>query len=105
MKKEQKNKEPEYIEYEDGTRILLDEDDVPELTEDWFKNAKHGLDGLAELIGEEAVAPLRLRAKPAKKPIRINLDADIADKFRSMGRNWQVQLNGFLHKAIEQGMV
>ncbi len=32
-------KKQEYIEYEDGTRVLLDDDDVPELTDEFFKNA------------------------------------------------------------------
>lgn len=108
MKKKPK-KEEQYIEYEDGTHVLLDEDDTPELTAEWFKNAKHGLDGLSELIGEEAVAPLRKRGRPIivnhKLPVKIRLDADIVATLRATGKGWQTRLNSFLHKAIEQGQL
>lgn len=102
-------KEPKYIEYEDKRRVLLDEDDAPEMSAEWFKNAKYGLDGLAEIIGEEFVAPLRLRGRPIKEDKKISLhlrvDKEIADKFRATGKGWQTRLNAVLHTAIDQGMI
>ncbi|MEK6747257.1 MAG: BrnA antitoxin family protein [Pseudomonadota bacterium] len=102
-------KEPQYIEYENGKKVLLDDDDAPEMSEEWFQNAKHGLDGLAELVGEEFVAPLRLRGRPKKKDKKVSLhlriDKEIADKFRATGKGWQTRLNTVLHNAIDQGML
>lgn len=81
------------------------------LTSKEFKSMKwkHGLDGLAELVGEEFVAPLRLRGRPKKKDKKVSLhlrvDKDIADKFRATGKGWQTRLNAVLHNAIDQGML
>lgn len=102
-------KEPQYIEYENEKKVLLDEDDVPEMPEEWFRNAKHGIDGLAELVGEEFVAPLRSRGRPKKANKKVSLhlriDKDIADKFRATGKGWQTRLNAVLHNAIDQGLL
>lgn len=81
------------------------------LTEAEFKNMKtlYGLDGLAEIMGEEFVAPLRLRGRPRKENKKVSLhllvDFDIADKFRSTGKGWQTRLNSLLRNAVEQGLV
>lgn len=102
-------KKPQYIKYEDGTRVLLDDSDAPEMSTKWFKNAKYGLDGLAEIVGEEFVAPLRQRGRPKvtepKEHVNIRLDAQLVEHFRSTGKGWQTRLNDFLNKSVEQGLV
>jgi uncharacterized protein (DUF4415 family) len=86
------------------------------LTEAEFKRMKkvYGFDGLASIIGEENVAPLRLRAKLTqekstqenkKVSLRLLVDFDIADKFRKTGRGWQTRMNALLRNAVEQGLV
>ncbi len=69
----------------------------------------HGLDGLAELMGEEFVAPLRLRGRPKKDDKKVSLhlrvDKEIADRFRASGRGWQTRINALLLAAMEQGQV
>ncbi len=85
------------------------DDENPEWTENDWKNAKFGLDGLAEIIGEKQVAPLRLRGRPIKENkkilVHLRLDAIVAEKFRATGRGWQTRINALLNRAIEQGQV
>jgi uncharacterized protein (DUF4415 family) len=81
------------------------------LTEAEFRSMKtvYGLDGLASIIGEEHVSPLRLRGRPVaaapKTPVNLRLDANIVKHFRAMGKGWQTKLNDFLRKSVEQGLV
>ncbi len=81
------------------------------LTTAEFKSMKwrHGLDGLASIIGEENVTPLRARGRPIatepKTPVNLRLDAHIVRHFRAMGKGWQTKLNDFLSKSLEQGLV
>lgn len=81
------------------------------LTEDEFRSMKkyYGLDGLAQIIGEEAVAPLRRRGRPKKIDKKVSLhlrvDKEIADTFRAIGKGWQTRMNEVLHQAIEKGMI
>lgn len=102
-------KEPQYIEYENGKRVLLDDDDAPEMSDEWFRKAKYGLDGIAEIMGEEFVAPLRLRGRPKvampKAHVNIRIDADILAVLRKTGKGWQTRLNSALRRAVEQGLV
>lgn len=102
-----KKPEYEYIEYEDGTRVELNEDDAPELSEAWFKDAKHGLDGLAELIGEEAVAPLRARGRPRKsapkRTITIRIAPDLIAAIKASGRGYSQRVEALLRDAVNTG--
>ena len=52
-----------------------------------------------------ALAAFSEKQKSIPKKTSVPIDQDIVDRFCSISENWQVQLNGFLHKAIEQGMV
>lgn len=102
-------KKPEYIEYEDGTKVLLDDDDIPEMGAEWFANAKYGLDGLAELIGEEAVAPLRKMGRPKSQLPKINgtlrLSAEIWQQIKSAGRGYNARVEAVLRDAIARGVL
>ncbi len=100
-------KTPKYIEYENKTRVELSEDDTPELSEEWFKTAKHGLDGLAELIGEAAVAPLRMRGRPRKKDCKqtltIRIPPDLIAAIKNSGRGYGNKIENLLREAIAMG--
>lgn len=91
------------------TDVNLDDDDFPEADAEWFATAKHGLDGLAELIGEEAVAPLRKMGRPKTETPKINgtlrLSAEIWQKIKSAGRGYNARVETILRDAIARGVL
>jgi len=89
--------------------VNLDDDDIPEMGAEWFASAKYGLDGLAELIGEEAVAPLRKMGRPKSESPKINgtlrLSAEIWKKIKSAGRGYNARVEAVLQDAIARGVL
>ena len=75
--------------------------DTP-LTSAEFKRMKtvYGLDGLASIIGEENVAPLRLRGRPKVKTPKVSvtarLDSDVLAALKATGKGWQTLMNDVL---------
>ena len=69
---------------------------------------KQGLDGLAEIMGEDFVAPLRKRGRPKpaipKTPVNLRIDADILSAFKNTGRGWQTKINSLLREAVSHGL-
>ena len=95
----------------DDTLVDFDEDDAPELTEEWFQKAKPFRQFYDEKFGVgsadaflEAVEELRkTRGKqkaPLKERLSIRLDSDIVEHFRGTGRGWQSRLNEALRHSI-----
>lgn len=74
-----------------------------------FKSMKtmYGLDGLASIIGEEAVAPLRQRGRPPvehpKKRITLRLDDRIITALHAIGKGYNARVEKILLNAIEKG--
>jgi len=105
--KKKKGKKPEYIEYEDGTRVLLDDDDVPELTEEDFKQMRP----FKEMHPELYASWQRTRGRPRKRPsarkisIHLRLDPDIAKRLRATGRGWQTRLNAAIRVMMMEHRV
>jgi len=91
----------EYIEYEDGHRVLLDEDDVPELTEEDFARARPLKDANPALY-----AMLNKGGRPRKddtaQPITIRLEPNVEATFRATGKGWQTRINHALSEWIAQ---
>ena len=79
------------------------------LTKAEFKSMKtlYGLDGLASIIGEDAVAPLRLRGRPPvehpKKRITLRLDDRIISALHDIGKGYNARVEKLLLNAIEKG--
>lgn len=79
------------------------------LTSAEFKSMKwaHGFDGLAQIIGEEAVTPLRLRGRPPvekpKKRITLRLDDRIISALHAIGKGYNARVEKLLLSAIKQG--
>lgn len=80
----------------------LIDDDAPEATAEWFRQARPAAEVLPELFGQ-AVAQELLKPKRGRPPIanrkghvNIRLDADILSAFKSTGRGWQTRVNGAL---------
>lgn len=101
--------EKEYVTYESGNRVELAEDDSPPITDKEFDGMekRYGLDGLASILGEAAVAPLRKGGRPTKEvkkvPLYLRVDPEIAQKLRGSGKGWQTRLNQTLHELMDEG--
>lgn len=65
---------------------MLDEDidysDIPELDDDFFKNAK-------------------VVISPGKKPVALRLDADVLEWMKAQGKGYQSRINAILRAYYE----
>jgi uncharacterized protein (DUF4415 family) len=84
----------------------LTDDDAPELTADWFDEAKPASKVLPRLIGKTNAAEL-LKPKRGRPPlenpkehVNIRLDGDIVQAFKSKGRGWQTRVNSALREWL-----
>lgn len=85
----------------------INPDDVPELGDEFFANARPAREVLTEHFGAEAVDAMLKRkpgqrgpaAKPRKVATAIRLDADVLDAFRAGGPGWQSRINAALRTA------
>ncbi|MDX2074510.1 MAG: BrnA antitoxin family protein [Alphaproteobacteria bacterium] len=105
-------KRDKYIEYNNGKRVLLDEDDVPEAGAAFFKNTRPGPEVLAELMGEKAAKKflaenqerIRKRGRPklpqTKQEVKLRIDPDIVAAYKALGAGWQTRMNDALRGAI-----
>lgn len=73
---------------------LIDPDDAPELTDEWFQRAD-----LHE--GEKLLRRGRPLAEVTKTPIKLRLDPDIIDAFKASGRGWQTRMNDALRDWLK----
>lgn len=60
----------------------IDTSDIPELTDDFFKNA-------------------RVRWPGNKKQLTLRLDPDVVDYFKHLGKGYQSTMNNVLRKFME----
>jgi uncharacterized protein (DUF4415 family) len=60
----------------------IDYSDIPELDDDFFKNAK-------------------ITMPPAKKQITVRLDEDILEWFKARGKGYQTRMNAVLRAFVE----
>jgi uncharacterized protein (DUF4415 family) len=76
-----------------------DDLDIPELTEDDFKNARP----FAEVFPDLAESIRRARGRPAvatpKQQISLRLDPEVIEKFKATGKGWQSRINDVLKAA------
>jgi uncharacterized protein (DUF4415 family) len=93
----------------DAGRVSLDEyeiahgEDIPEWTEEDFKNARP----FAEMFPELTEAMRRARGErgpqtaPVKQRVGLRLDADVLARFRGTGRGWQGRINDILKQHLQ----
>ena len=70
---------------------LVDPDDAPELTDEWFDKADLK-------FGDKIIR----RGRPpgsAKRLVSLRLDQAVLDRFRAEGPGWQSRINDALRKA------
>ena len=71
-----------------------DYDEIPELTDEWFKRAKWHIDGVPVPRG-------RPKSAVSKNAVSLRLDPDVIAHFRSSGRGWQSRINAALRKVAK----
>jgi uncharacterized protein (DUF4415 family) len=80
--------------------LILDEDDVPELTRERASKLQRAVDVLpAEVFAQLKRSPGRPRAEAPKKQVTLRLDADVLDHWRAQGPGWQSGINAALRRA------
>jgi uncharacterized protein (DUF4415 family) len=73
-----------------------DYEEIPELTEEWFRRATIHVGGVPVSRG-------RPKSKAPKRAVSLRLDDDVVAHFRRSGRGWQSRINAALRKAAKLG--
>jgi uncharacterized protein (DUF4415 family) len=71
-----------------------DYEDIPELTDAWFRSADM-------YVGGKLVRRGRPPLSSRKRPVSLRLDPDVLAHFRRTGRGWQSRINSVLRKAAK----
>jgi uncharacterized protein (DUF4415 family) len=71
-----------------------DYEEIPELTDEWFKRATWHIGGVPVSRG-------RPKSKAPKRAVSLRLDDDVVAYFRRGGRGWQSRINAALRKAAK----
>ena len=71
-----------------------DYQEMPELTDEWFRNATLHIAGVPVKRG-------RPNSQYRKEPVSLRLDPDVLTYFRSSGSGWQSRINAILRKAAK----
>jgi uncharacterized protein (DUF4415 family) len=71
-----------------------DYEEIPELTEEWFKKATLHIGGVPISRG-------RPKSKDPKQAVSLRLDRDVVAHYRRTGRDWQSRINALLRKAAK----
>jgi len=82
-----------HVSSSDLTKLWIDPDDAPELTEDWFAKA-------ALMEGEKVV---RRGGRPRgsdKEQVTLRLDKVVLAHFRATGPGWQTRMNEALRRVV-----
>jgi uncharacterized protein (DUF4415 family) len=79
-------------------KTSLEEDDAPELNEEWFKTA-HIYDG--ERLIRRGVGRPPMENK--KEMLSLRVDPGLLEKLRSSGKGWQTRLSAFIQESVTKG--
>ena len=71
----------------------VDPDDAPELSDDYFERAD-------VYRGDRLVRRGRPKLERPKQAVKLRLDQDVLDHFRSTGPGWQTRINATLARAV-----
>lgn len=104
------------LEYEDGRRVVLDEDDAPELTPEIlarmrpmtdFPEMLASLQAAQTKLGEDVAAGRVKRVRgpqkaPTKQQVTLRLDADVVAHFKADGPGWTQRVNAALREVMDR---
>ena len=100
-------KKPEHIEYENGNRVLLDEDDSPEWTDVQFARAKNFSDLPTDL--QKGLQSLSKRGRPRvarpKKLISFRFDAEIVEHLKEDVVMYNGRVEDLIREAWKNGQL
>jgi uncharacterized protein (DUF4415 family) len=91
--------------------VKLDEDDAPELTDEWYKNAKRGREALEEIFGKKGAEALisgkvgRPKAENPKKLISFRFDPVIVGHLKGKVKGYNRRVEALILEAMEQGRI
>jgi len=83
---------------------LIDDDEVPELTEEDFKNSvpfSELPESMQHKLREIQRGNVVFRPDPIKKPVSITLAPDLAERLASTGRDWESKVDEVLREWLE----
>lgn len=99
-------KSNKYIEYEDGTKIFLHEDDVPELTDEQFKTVSFLRDSFPELAAYSARKKAgRPKVDAPKKSKSFKLSQDLIAAIVASGKGYNSSVEAMLREGLAQGKI
>ena len=73
---------------------LIDSDDAPELTDEFFERAD-------EYIGDKLVRRGRPKAASPKLALTVRYDTEVVDAFKATGKGWQTRMNAALKEWLK----
>ena len=86
----------------------VDPDDAPELSPEWFANAKRGEGALREIFGD-SIATEMLKPKPGrvlgsgtKVQKTVRFDIAVFEAFKATGKGWQTRMNEALKTYLKE---
>ena len=71
-----------------------DYEEIPELTDEWFKNATWHING-------KPIPRGRPKSANPKQHVNMRLDPDVLDYFKAGGPGWQSRINAALRKVAK----
>ena len=79
----------------------LDDDDLPEWTDEQFARAQVSVAGkIVQPANGTLTKPGRPVSANPKKLVSLRLDPDVVESFRLTGKGWQSRINAELRKAL-----
>ena len=82
-------------------RQIAEDPDTFELDEEWFRNAKPSAEIIPDILERYHREQEDLKSG-RKERLRILVDKDVLDYFRSEGGDWHDRINEELRKVVEE---
>jgi uncharacterized protein (DUF4415 family) len=84
---------------------LIDDDEVPELTDEDFKNSltfEQLPESEQHILREIQRGNVVVRPDPVKKTVQLTLSSDVLEKFEAKGEGWQSKVDEALREWLEE---